>query len=144
MNKTVKKINFVPTLPSNAPGGYLDTPELDRANEFGRMAFDLEQALLDRANTTEAVKAVADTFNPEQAHQGRELLEVIGRIEAGFVPARVLEILAERYASDFRNVQRGYLSGLAPRHPDLMQIHAAKLAEANKAAQASNGRAVWR
>ncbi|MDQ0591360.1 hypothetical protein [Variovorax paradoxus] len=143
MSKT-KKSTFAPTLPSNAPGGHLDTPELDRANAFGRMAFDLEQALLDRANTTEAVKAVIDTFNPEQAHQGRELLAVIGRIESGFVPTRVLEVLAERYASDFRSVQRGYLSGLAPRHPDLTQIHAAKLAEAIKAAQANNGRAVWR
>jgi len=139
-----KKPTFVPTQPSNAPGGYLDTPELDRANEFGRMAFELEQALSDRASATSAVKAVVDAFNPEQAHQGRELVAVISRIEAGFAPIRVLETLAERYASDFRSVQSGYLSALAPRHPDAMQIHAAKLAEDNKAAQAKNGRAVWR
>jgi hypothetical protein len=151
MNK-IKKPVFVPTLPSNVPSGYMATPELDRANDLGRMAFDLEQALLDRNNTLDAIKAVVPGFTPWQSGRGATLMEQIARIERikdegptnSMLGVRVLEGMAERFAADFRAEQRGYLGVFAPRHPSLLQIQAAELAERNKAAQANNSRTVRR
>ena len=138
MTKTIKAApipTFAPTLPSNKPGGYLDTPELERANDFGRMAFDIEQALADRNNVPEAMKAAALALTPEQIGQANILLQIIAMVEAGGMRVRQLEEAAERFVVEFKRVQGSYLDSLALKNPDASQIHASALAEKNKVTQ---------
>lgn len=83
MTKKTTKALFTPIFPGTAPGSFLPSPELARANEFARMLFDLEQSIEDRNATPAALREAVSTYQPEFAGHARDLLESIAFVEAG-------------------------------------------------------------
>lgn len=133
MTKKTAKAQFTPILSGTAPGSYLPSPELARANEFARMLFDLEQSIEDRNATPAALREAVSTYLPEFAGHARDLLESIAFVEAGHRKPSDLEKAIEAKIEFMRSAVSAVLS-FSPRHPDEAVIHATALHLANTAA----------
>lgn len=117
---------------SDAPGGYLPSDQLNRANTFALMRLALEATLTGDRNAVltavrEAIADYAPEFSGHRDALARSvvLAEATGRF-------RDLETAVAAKVSFFAHAESATL-GAAPRRPDATQIHAAALALANKA-----------
>ena len=119
--------------PSDMPGGYLPTAQLDRANAFASMRLALEAALKGDRNVVAAAvrEAVAD-FAPEFNSHAVALAEAASRAEAQG-RLRDLESVVTEKIRFFASAESGTLM-TAKKHRDEAQIHATALLEINVAA----------
>lgn len=83
MTKKTPVQAFAPLAPSTAPGGYRPSQELDRLNEFARMAFELEAALTDRSAQVDAVCAATAGYLPEFRCHAVDLQALADAVAAG-------------------------------------------------------------
>ncbi len=121
-----------PHQPSNKPGGFLASPELDRANTFASMRVGLEAVLAgDRNAVSTAVSAAVATYSPEFFSHAKSLLDTMVLV-ATTGRARDLEIAIASKIDFFKWAESSTLSTV-PRHSDADQLHAAELHRQTKA-----------
>lgn len=117
---------------SDAPGGYLPSAQLDRANAFASMRLALEAAMNgDRNAVAAAVREAIADFEPEFTCHTVALVEAIGRTE---IQGRLrdLENVVEEKVRFFAAAESGTLT-TAPKHLDETQIQATELGRINLA-----------
>lgn len=124
---------FVEHQPTKTPGGYMPSPDLDRANVFGRIGFALKaaEAALTSSVVAQARKAAA-AFGIDFPHDAFALQALAQNVEDGTRQVRDLMQLMNDRATHYLGAESATLSG-APKHPDAMQIAAAELAAKNRA-----------
>lgn len=142
MTKKATASAYTAIAPSNAPGGFKATTELDRLNEFHRMTFVLETALADRNAQVQGVRDAVSTFAPEYAYHASQLLEEVGRVESGVRSPREMEGVLEQKIAFFKQAA-SFAAHDVPRNLSEAQIHATELARRNKI-EAERGGNRWR
>lgn len=124
---------FVEHKPSKDPGGFKPSPDLDRANVFGRIHFALKdaEAALTGAVVAQARKA-ADAFGTDFQSDAFALQALAQNVEDGTRQVRDLMQLMNDRLNHYRQAESSTLT-FAPKHLDALQIAAGELAAKNRA-----------
>ena len=117
---------------SDAPGGFLPSEALDRANAFASKRLALEAAITaPRDQVAEAVRVASAGWTGMFAGHTDDLTQAAAHADsAGSV--RDLEALVLQKVALFAWGESG-AAGLAPKLPDRFQLHAAELARLSAA-----------
>lgn len=127
--KTIPQLLYVA---SNAPGGFLPSEELDRANAFASKRIALEAAIeMPRDQVAQAVRVAVSgwtgmfTAHADDLARAADFADHIGRV-------RKLEAYVLDKVALFASGESGALIH-APKHLDRFQLHAAELARSSAA-----------